>query len=372
MRIGMLCSNYVPHPGGLEVMVQNLSRGLARNHDVVLVTSGWAGNVGRSEESGISVHRLPATHITEQFGVPYPVPMGPGVASAVRALEGAQVIHVHGALYASSVLGALLSRTRKTPLVLTEHVGFVEYRRPALNAVQRAAWTVIGDRVVGAADAVATYNTRVQEWLRRRFPDKNLRYIGNGVDFASFRPRDPQERGTLRESFGLPKDKVLVLYAGRASEKKNLDSVLQIPRDRFHLVVCGWKRELRAPGLTDLGVLPHAQMPALFGCVDLMVHASVGEGLPLAVQEAIASAVPVVLLWDDGYTGWISQDVVDPHATLEDVKRGVCELAESKGRRAELSTRARAWAEGRWSWDATIREYVELYRQAMAKKVVDG
>ena len=38
-RIAMFVSNYPPHRGGLEIMVWNLASGLARRHEVVLVTS---------------------------------------------------------------------------------------------------------------------------------------------------------------------------------------------------------------------------------------------------------------------------------------------------------------------------------------------
>lgn len=372
MRIGMLCSNYVPHPGGLEVMVENLSRGLARRHEVVLVTSGWKGSVGTSRECGIEVHRLPAIHLAESFGIPYPVPFGPGLGPALRALRGVDVVHAHGALYASSVTAAIMGRRRRIPFVLTEHVGFVEYRRAAVNAVQRAAWRAIGDRVVAAAHSVATYNSRVQEWLRRRFPGKPLPYIGNGVDFATFRPRSEAEKAKLRSSLGLPAGKPLLLYAARATEKKNLDAVLRIPRDRFHLVVCGWVRNLRAEGVTDLGILPHSRMPDLFASADAMVHASVGEGLPLAVQEAISSGLPVVLLWDEGYSGWISRDAVIPASSLEELERRVVELSARPDLRNEIGARARAWAESRWSWDATVSAYEGLYRTAVAGGAADA
>jgi glycosyltransferase involved in cell wall biosynthesis len=368
----MLCSNYVPHPGGLEVMVQNLSQRLALRHEVVLVTAGWSNSVGTTQEGGMTVHRLPAIHFAEKFGIPYPVPAGPGLKRALDALRGVEVVHAHGALYASSILGALVARRENAPLLLTEHVGFVEYRRAAVNAIQRAAWRAIGDRVVGATHTVATYNSRVQHWLQRRFPAKRLRYIGNGVDFAAFRPRSEDERTALRHSFGLPSDKPLLLYVGRETEKKNLDFVLQIPRDRFHLVVCGWKRDLRAAGVTDLGVLPHSRMPDLFAAVDAMVHASVGEGLPLAVQEGISSGLPVVLLWDEGYSGWISRDAVFAASTLEDLERGVHDVIGREDLRRSIGERARSWAESHWSWDATVHAYEEEYRNAIAGRAADA
>ena len=268
MRVALVCHNYPPHPGGLEVMVQNLARGLARAHEVAVISSGWDGAHGVSLEEGITVHRVPALHLTERVGVPYPVPLGPGLPSAVEAIASADVIHAHGSLYASSILAAWMSARAHKPLVLTEHVGFVNYRRAILNSVQRTAWRTIGDRVVRSAALVTALNTRVQGWIEARFPGRRVHYVGNGVDTASFRPRSGAERAEARRKLGLPADEVLALFVARASEKKNLDAVLEIPRTGHHLVVCGAQRGLRSTGVTDLGLLPYARMPELFGCVE--------------------------------------------------------------------------------------------------------
>lgn len=363
MHIGMFCHNYPPHSGGLEVMVANLARGLARRHRVTLVTSAWNGASGVHEEGGVVVHRLPSVHVSEGWGVPYPLFTGPGVRAALAAVGSADVFHAHGALYATAVTAMVLARRRRRPLVLTEHVGFVVYRHAAVNAVERAAWALVGDRVVKASRAVVTYNGRVREWLAQRYPERPVHYIGNGVDVETFRPRAPGERRALRASFGLPADDVLVLFAGRRSEKKNLDVVLRMPRRGYRLVVCGADRGLRADGVIDLGVVPYAAMPGLFGCVDAMVHASTGEGFPLAVQEAIAAGVPLVLLWDEGYAGWLDPRAVAACHDLASLGSVVSGLAGDPHARARLSAAERAWAEARWSWDATVSAYEALYSE---------
>src|SRR5689334_11878054 len=101
MRIGMLCHNYPPHPGGLEVMVRNLSSGLARRHEVTLVTSAFADAEGRTVEDGMVVFRVPAFHATERIGIPYPVPVGSTLSAGLRALTSVDLLHAHGALYAT-------------------------------------------------------------------------------------------------------------------------------------------------------------------------------------------------------------------------------------------------------------------------------
>src|SRR5262249_20152643 len=155
-----------------------------------------------------------------------------------------ELFHAHGSLYPVSVLAAVLSRIRRRPLVLTEHVGFVPYSSALVRAVEHAAWAIAGDRVVAASAAVVTYNARVQAWMRRHFPDRQIEFIGNGVDSHTFRPLSSEERDEARRSFGLPPGEVLVLYAGRATPKKNFPTVEAIPRKGFQLVVCGADRRL--------------------------------------------------------------------------------------------------------------------------------
>jgi D-inositol-3-phosphate glycosyltransferase len=368
MHVGMFCSNYPPHLGGLEVMVSNLARGLGRRHRVTVVTSAWEGVAGVREEEGVTVHRLPTVHTTEGLGVPYPVFTGPGVRAALRATSSADVYHAHGALYANTLLAAAAARRRARPLVITEHVGFVEYRRAAINAVERAAWALVGGPMVRAAHTVVTINGRVREWLEARYPGVDVRYIGNGVDVEAFRPRSLAERRALRASFGLPAEGALVLFAGRQSEKKNLDDVLRLERRGYTLVVCGAARGLRGEGLIDLGIVPYASMPGLFGCVDAMVHASTGEGFPIAVQEAIATGVPLVLLWDEGYAEWLDRGVVAACDTMEEVGRTVDAVVADAAWRSRLAAAERAWAERRWSWEATVAAYEGVYADALREE----
>lgn len=365
MHIGMFSSYYPPHPGGVEIVVENLVRRLASRHQVTLVTAAWNGDAGVRDERGVTVHRLPTIHTTETWGVPYPVPTGRGIRAALESVRSADIFHAHGALYASSLLAAHAAKRARRPLVLTEHVGFVMYRQAIINGVERVAWNTVGNHVIRAAAAVATINSRVQDWLEVRYPEQPIRYIGNGVNTEAFRPHSDSERSALRKLLGLPETGILVLFAGRQSEKKNLDVLLRLPRRGFHLVVCGAKRGLREDGVTDLGIVPYRDMPGLFGCVDLMVNPSTGEGFPLAVQEAIAAGLPLVLLWDTGYGGWLDRNVVAACDSIQQLGPMLNMLVESPEARNQLARRERAWATSRWSWNATVASYEALYGEAM-------
>jgi glycosyltransferase involved in cell wall biosynthesis len=366
MRIGVLAHNYPPHPGGLEVMVENVSARLAERHEVVVVTAAWADAPRLESRGRLRIHRLPALHHTERRGVPYPVVYGPGVAAALRELSTCDVLHAHGALYVGSLAAERLARIRRMPMVLTEHVGFVPYSSALVVGIEKAAWALIGDRVVTASSAIATYNARVQQWMQHRYPRRDVLFVGNGVDCAQFRPLEGVERREARASFGLPADAVLVLYAGRATEKKNFPTVRAIPRRGFQLVACGADRRLDEPGIIDLGVVQHERMAALYGAVDLFVLASVGEGFPLSLQEAMASGCPAVVLWDAGYSTSLDRVVVQACETLDQIGPAVQALVAGSDARAELSRRARRWAMERWSWEATVSAYERIFTGLVA------
>lgn len=365
MKIAMFAHNYLPHPGGLEVVVWNLARRLAERHEVVLVSSAYGDARGVAREDGMEVHRLPTTHLTEWFGVPYPVPLGVGVRGAMKAVSGADVVHAHGALYAQTLMAGRAARTAGAPLVLTEHVGFVHYPMRALNVVQAAAWRTIGDGTLKRSAEVVALNARVRDWLERR-AGRSVRYVSNGVDVDRFRPRDEGERNASRRTLGLPEDEVIALFVGRDAEKKNLDVVLDVPRDGFVLVTCGARRNLRRDRLHDLGIVPYDRMPDLFGCVDFLVHPASGEGFPVAIQEAMAAGVPVVLLWDDGYARSLPCDAVVACDDVSAVGPAMLSLANDAARRRALSACGREWATRHWSWAATVAAYEEIYDAGIA------
>jgi len=360
VRLGIASHNYPPHPGGLEVIVQALARGFAVNHEVTLVTTAWDGQVGAADEDGVAVLRLPAAHFTEPLGVPYPLPLGRHSRMAWRAFARCQLVHAHGSLYATTLL-ARFARSRQVPLILTEHVGFVSYRSPALNAVQRLAWRLIGDATVARCAAVVVYNSRVEAWLKRRFPRTRLEFIANGVDRELFRAPSESDRRAARERLGLPAEGALALFVGRAAAKKNLDAVLAFPDPGYQLVVCGADRDLPTKAI-NLGVVPHSRMPSLYWACDFMIHAATGEGFPVAIQEAMASGLPVAVLWDEGYRGSVDQEAVASAGDLESLAALARALAARAEERQVLRDAALRYADETYSWKAAVAAYLALFQ----------
>lgn len=366
MRIAVYCHNYPPHPGGLEAIVQSLAREQAQaGHAVQVVTTAWSGQSGETVESGVRITRLPAVHLSEPFGVPYPWPVSRLPTTTRAWLERADLHHAHGALYRTTRMAARFARRQRKPLVITEHVGFVPYSSPVVNWIEKMAWNRIGDRVMASAGAVVTYNQRVREWLQDRYSGLSVEFIPNGIDLEVFRPASPEERKIARREFGLPENEILALFVGREVAKKNLQSLLDRPRDTFRLVCCGTTRRL-PEDVINLGLIAHARMAQLYRAMDFFVHLGVGEGFPVAIQEAGACGLPILLLWDSGYVGSLERADVLSIEGFDELSSACSRLARSETLRADLGERVRNRATHAWSWNRARVSYDDVYARAGA------
>ena len=101
---------------------------------------------------------------------------------------------------------------------------------------------------------------------------------------------------------------------------------------------------------------------------DLMVLPSRGEGLPLAIVEAMAHGLPVIATRvggneeavDDGNTG-----LLVPPEQPEALAAAMIQLARDHEARRRMGDAARrAWASGGWSPDAVVADALQLYASA--------
>ena len=363
LRIAQLCHEYPPHTGGLEVIVREVSERLAARHDVVVVTAAVGEATGVEHRGRLTIHRLPSIRPIERFGVPYTVPTGPLLRDACAAVASCDVVHVHGSIYAQSLIGARLARARKAPLFITEHVGWVPYASVMLRAVQSVAWRSVGQVVLSGATGAITYNQRVMDWMQLQRPALPVESITNGVDLEQYRPADAAERRGLRDKLGLPSNQVLALTVGRDVPKKQLGALRSWARRSHTLVTCGSALP-SGEGVHALGEVPGARMPDVYRACDFLVHAGVGEGFPLAVQEAMACGLPPAILWDEAYAAAVRPDAVVPASSLDELQRAAELLATDASARDASGARARAYAAAEWSWDRTVDRYEAAYVRA--------
>ena len=288
-----------PHLGGLEVAAESICR--------LYVEAGcqvrWVASRVSPPTTWQYGERIlvPCFNGFEQWlGVPWPV-WGPGgVREVARLAQWADILHIHDCLYFGSAVAVWCARRARKPLLLSQHIGFVRYRSPLLNGLERLAYGTLGRLVLRGASHVAFCTPAAEEFVtgllgRRAVSATTIPY---GVDTERFVPPTPLEREEARRSFGLPQQRRIVLFAGRLVEKKGVDIFLEVSRKRplehFLIVGDGPLRPGKADNVTWIPFIPPEHMEKVYQAADVLLLPSHGEGFPLSILEAMATGLPVI------------------------------------------------------------------------------
>jgi glycosyltransferase involved in cell wall biosynthesis len=237
MRILNVTQSYAPffEFGGPPVKVRALAEGLARvGHQVTVLTSDWKLDRRLSELPGEKpaehnpfgrkreVNRVTAIYLPNWFHY-RAVSWNPALGRYLRArLSNFDVVHIFG-LY--DLLGpkvASACRDRKIPYVVEPIGMFVPIVRNLL--LKRIYHTMLGREVLtGASAVIATAEQERAELISGGIAREKIVLRRNGVSAPEALP----ERGSFRNSLGIPQNARLILFLGRLSEKKSPDLLLE-------------------------------------------------------------------------------------------------------------------------------------------------
>lgn len=370
-RVLIAVHYFPPHLGGVEQVAYNQAQYLqGSGASEVRVLTSAVGIV--SEDQGgkekLTVIRVGAANIAERrFGIPFPIFNPSIIWKSFRLVRWADIVHAHDSLYVSSWLVALWCRILGVPLVVTQHVDLVAHPSPLVRAVQRVVYATIGGITLRTARRIVVLNTRTAEFVQSTgVPSSRLVLLPNGVDSDLFKPASPERKMSLRRELGLPAERVLVLFVGRFVSKKGIAHLAEATSSKYSLVLAGGSRPKQSVGLGDrslssdfisLGRLPASAMPALYQACDIFVLPSESEGFPLALQEAMASGLPIVTSDDPSYLAYRMDpervSFVPPNSTS--IREALESLVDDEDRRIQMASYSRRFAVANFSW----RRHVE-------------
>jgi glycosyltransferase involved in cell wall biosynthesis len=376
LRLLVVTHYYSTHLGGIEIIAEEVARRLGSTHAVV-----WAASdcdpVPATDRITYAPMRV-ANAVERLCGVPLPL-WGPQSCARLWRLVGtSDAVHLHDFAYMGNVVAFLAARWFGKPVVVTQHIGVVPYRSGLLRFLQRMAHATLGRLVLGGARQVVFYSDVV-----RRYYDGFIRFrqppvmLANGVDTDTFAAAAAGDRARARGALGLDPGKPVALFVGRFVEKKGLHILEALARRTPDVswVLAGWgpidPRRWGAPNVHVHDNRKGRDLVPLYHAADLLVLPSVGEGLPLVVQEALSCGTPVIVGDDTAAAVQAPAAVVfscpvTPEAQTIDVwEQRLREALTTVRGNAGRSVEAAAFARATWSWSACASSYAAVLRASL-------
>jgi glycosyltransferase involved in cell wall biosynthesis len=278
------------------------------------------------------------------------------------------ILHTHG--YKPDIYGFLASRKLGLPLISTCHLW-------THDSVAVRMYEFLDSLFLRRFDAVVAVSETIAESMRRSgIRPAPIRVIDNGIDLSSF----SHARATLAEQIDSGSN-LVVGTVGRLVPQKGLEFFLRAAREvltdfpnvAFVVVGAGPDREKLELMARDLGIDrdvaftgPCTEMPGAYASMDVFVLASVDEGMPMVILEALASrravvatsvgAVPRLIV--PGETG-----LLVPPRDVQALKIAIQKLLNDSSLRVQLGNAGAALVKRNHSRDLMAQNYLQLYEQ---------
>ena len=312
MRVAIVAESFLPNVNGVTNSVLRVIEHLrCTGHEALVIAPDTPRGEPPADKihDGIRVHRVPSRMFPKINSLPLGVPR-PRMVGVLRGFAP-DVVHL-----ASPALlgwgGMLAARHLEVPTVAvfqTDVAGFAESY--GIGFASRAAWA--WTRMVHSrADRTLAPSTAAMENLTaHRIP--RVHKWARGVDITGFAPSARDE--DLRRVWS-PEGKPIIGFVGRLAPEKHVERLAAVAaRNDVQVVVVGdgvdrEKLERLMPSAVFAGALYGHELAAAYASMDVFVHPGEHETFCQAVQEAMASGLPVIAPNAGG-----PRDLVAPYRT---------------------------------------------------------
>ncbi|MGQ0839239.1 glycosyltransferase family 4 protein [Actinokineospora sp.] len=359
MRVAIVTESFLPQVNGVSNSVLRVVEHLhQRGHQAMVIAPG----PGPDRYLHASVRRVRAVDVPAITSLPIGVP-SPKILTDLAEFDP-DVVHLAspfvlgaGGLWAAKRLGV-----PTVAVYQTDVAGFAAAY--GLSRGARAAWRWIRRLHAGADRTLAPSTAAVRDLTDHGVP-RVFRWA-RGVDTRRFAP-EHVDRGLRAEL--APDGELLVGYVGRLAPEKQVEQLAALNgKPGVRVVVVGDGPDARTlrerlPDAAFLGFRGGADLAAAYASLDVFVHTGPHETFCQAVQEAMASGVPVIApdaggprdLVDHGRTGFL----LDPATFGADLDSTVDRLTDALLRR-RMGAAARSDVLGR-TWSAVCEELLGHY-----------
>lgn len=326
--------------GGVVRVVTDLTREQIRlGHDVSVLTTDALTQAGKRAPlrketlKGVRVVRVAnALPFLRRVNLSSPV----GFSSPLKALVAwCDVIHLHEFRTVEAWLTLQEAHRAQKPVLLSPHGTLALHTGRGL--LKRVWDFLLSRRMVRQVHRVIALTEQeksqvIDLWnaLAPQHPPQVV-VLPNGVSVSHYRRDHLPPALSFRQQWGIQENERVLLYMGRLHPRKGADKLaeafLRANLSGVRLVIAGADEglyiSLKALAAHDnrlivTGHLDETARLSALACADVMALPAVGEGLPMAVLEAMSASVPVLLSpechlpdVEQVGAGWIVEPTVD-------------------------------------------------------------
>ncbi|GGC76674.1 glycosyltransferase family 1 protein [Hoyosella rhizosphaerae] len=295
MRIAIVSESFLPNVNGVTNSVLRVLEHLKRNgHEAIVIAPDAIGDEEAvTEYEGFPILRVPAVMVPMVTSLPVGLPQ-PWITNALREFDP-DVVHLASPfLLGAGGLGAAHRLNIPTVAIFqTDVAGFADSY--GLGLTSRAAWRWTRKIHRGASRTLAPSTVSVNDLEQHGIP--RVHRWGRGVDVDRFNP--VRRSGELRESW-TPEGKLIVGFVGRLAPEKHVERLAVLHhRDDVQLVIVGDgpalpKLQRLMPTAIFTGQLGGLELAQAYASFDVFVHTGDHETFCQAIQEGLASGIPVI------------------------------------------------------------------------------
>lgn len=312
MRVAIVAESFLPNVNGVTNSVLRILEHLRRTgHEALVIAPDTPRGQPRADRvhDGIRVHRVPSRMFPTVTSLPLGVPR-PRMVGVLRGFDP-DVVHLaspallgYGGLHAARRLGVPTVAVYQTDIA-----GFAQSYGVAFAG--RAAWAWTRHLHSRADRTLAPSTAAMEDLTAHRIP--RVHKWARGVDVTGFAPSARDD--ALRRRWS-PDGRPIVGFVGRLAPEKHVERLAALAaRDDLQLVIVGdgvdrRKLQTMLPSAVFTGALYGEKLAAAYASMDVFVHPGEHETFCQAVQEAMASGLPVVAPNAGG-----PRDLVAPYRT---------------------------------------------------------
>lgn len=384
MRVLMISDVYFPRINGVSTSIETFRHALAEQGiEVDVVAPAYPGpNTDTGDDARIT--RVPARRVP--FDPEDRLMRGGALRRALAAASRHRhdLVHVQTP-FAAHYAGLRHARTHRLPCVATYHTHFEEYLHNYVPALPKAALRAfargLARRQCNTLDAVIVPSSAMRDTLAGYGVTAPMHRVPTGIPVDHFNAARRPASAEFRARHGIPADRLVALFVGRAAHEKNIGFLLEaLPhalREAPHLLLVIAGEGPALPALRRqaeaLGIAPYVrfvgyldrqrELPDCYAAADIFVFASRTETQGLVLLEAMAAGLPVL-----AFAALGTREIVEPRrgalpAPQEPAAFGaaLAALANDTPLRELMSAEALDFA-GEWSTAACARRLAEVYR----------